>query len=84
MLLALDELCRMDSNKMKLPDGEYRTKAGSEMTIEKNGGRSRVAFDWFEEENACCDCQPSAYEEDGRLVWSCDECGGGSAELIKI
>lgn len=46
----------------------------------KYGGISRVDFDWLEE-GACIDCVPSAYEDEGDLVWSCDICGGGRANL---
>ena len=63
---------------MSLPNGHYRTAAGSEMWI--SGGRSRVEFDWVEED-ACCDCMPAAYEQDGCLVWRCASCGGGRAAL---
>lgn len=69
---------------MGLPNGHYRTAAGSEMWISgKHGGKSTVEFDWFEED-ACCDCQPEPYDCDGRLIWHCDECGGGSAELMPV
>jgi ribosomal protein L37AE/L43A len=47
----------------------------------ERGGRSAVEFDWLEE-GGCPECQPEPYEQDGRLVWYCGECGGGSAELI--
>ena len=67
---------------MSLPNGRYRTAAGSEMRVSGNhGGRSEVSFDWLEE-GGCLDCQASAYDRDGMLVWECDECGGGSAELF--
>jgi hypothetical protein len=70
-----------------LPNGHYRTKAGS--TVEVYGQHSgcvRVSFDWFEEPDACCDCVVEPYPEnwgDGthRLTWRCDHCGGGSAVL---
>ena len=69
---------------MNLPNGHYRTAAGSEMWISgERGGISRVEFDWLEEA-ACCDCRPDAYEHDGRLTWTCDVCGGGSAELVLV
>ncbi len=67
---------------MKLPNGHYRTLAGSEMRISgKLGGVSRVLFDWVEESPACCDCHPDPYEDHGCLVWTCNMCGGGRAEL---
>ena len=41
---------------MSLPNGHYRTAAGSEMWISgKHDGVSEVSFDWFEED-ACLDC----------------------------
>ena len=67
----------------KLPDGHYRTAVGSEMWITRNGGKSVVEFDWLEE-NGCIECRVEPYEQDGNLVWHCDECGGGSAVLQKI
>lgn len=70
---------------MSLPNGHYRTVAGSEMWISGNhAGISRVEFDWLDEENACLDCVPQAYDVDGDLVWVCDECGGGRAKLERI
>ena len=50
------------------------------MTISgKHGGISRVLFDWVEE-GGCCDCHAEPYDDDGWLIWRCDECGGGSAK----
>ena len=70
---------------MTLPVGLYRTTAGSEMRISgTHAGISEVLFDWFAEPDACIDCVVSAYDEDGRIVWNCDECGGGSAALFKV
>lgn len=64
-----------------LPNGHYRTAAGSQMWISgDHGGRSVVEFDWVEE-GACCDCQAQPYEVDGMLTWHCDECDGGCAQL---
>jgi ribosomal protein L37AE/L43A len=65
-----------------LPPGRYKTLKGSRMYI--HGGKSEVNFDWFEEENACIDCNPEAYDEEGYLVWNCEICGGGKAKLFKI
>lgn len=43
---------------MGLPNGHYRTKAGSEMWISgKHGGISRVEFDWLEEGGARIACR---------------------------
>ena len=47
-----------------------------------HGGRSRVEFDWVEEPDACCDCRVQPYEVDGQMVWDCDYCGGGRADLM--
>ena len=67
-----------------LRDGHYKTDHGSEMWVAKNGGRSRVLFDWFEEE-ACCDCNVDPYPDgDGCMTWSCDICGGGRARLFPV
>lgn len=69
---------------MGLPCGHYRTAAGSEMWVYgDNCGKSAVEFDWLEE-GCCLDCQPSAYDVDGMLVWHCEECGGGAAELVPV
>lgn len=63
--------------------GSYRTMAGSEVLVSgMYGGIYSISFDWVEEENACVDCKPSVH--DGYLTWSCDLCGGGSAELKKV
>ncbi len=68
---------------MKLSNGDYVTAAGSTVSISGlHGGRSRVEFDWCEEPNACPDCRVRAYEDDGQLVWDCDHCGGGRADLM--
>ncbi len=72
---------------MGLPNGHYRTKAGS--TLEVYGAHSgcvRVEFDWLGEDHACFDCTVEPYPEDWgdgtyHLTWHCDYCGGGSAEL---
>ena len=63
-----------------MKSGKYQTKAGSEVIVSgKHSGRYDIAFDWLEENGACCDCQPSV--DDGYLVWSCDGHEGGSAVL---
>ena len=68
-----------------LAKGKYKTKNGSIMTISgQYGGISRVDFNWFDEDNACCDCQPEAYDDEGYLVWYCGICGGGKAKLVEI
>lgn len=67
-----------------LKPGKYRTESGSTMTISgKHGGISEVDFDWFEED-ACIECSVESYDQDGYLVWYCDECGGGSAKLLPV
>lgn len=69
---------------MTLPCGHYRTAAGSVMRVSgERCGASEVEFDWLEE-GGCIDCEASAYDVDGQLVWSCDECGGGNAELFPV
>lgn len=70
---------------MGLPVGKYRTRSGSEMTVSgEHGGISRVEFDWMEE-RACPDCTPEPYaDDDGFLVWRCDECGGGCAAFTAL
>ena len=68
--------------KNSLPNGRYVTLAGSTLEISgDHGGIARVAFDWLEE-GGCFDCEAEPYPLDGRLVWRCDECGGGSAAWI--
>ena len=70
---------------MRLPNGHYRTAAGSEMHISgAHSGISKVEFDWSSEPDACCDCVPEPYEHGGRLHWSCDFCEGGSAQLVPV
>lgn len=66
---------------MKLADGAYKTKHGSTVILSKNGGVSEVNFDWFEEPEACYDCQVNVYPDDDILSWYCEQCGGGSALL---
>jgi len=80
---------------MKLENGTYQTKAGSTVEISgEHGGISHVSFDWVEEPNACIDCRVDPYphhwgkDEDGndewRLYWECDRCGGGSSRLERV
>lgn len=67
-----------------LPNGEYRTAAGSKVTLAgEHGGIITIDFDWFEEDNSCIDCEPGDIN-DGCLVWFCDRCGGGRAKLEPI
>ena len=72
---------------MKLPNGKYKTLAGSIVEISgQYSGISMVDFDWFEESNSCDECNVECYPEDNgdgthSLVWYCEECGGGSALL---
>ena len=66
-----------------MQNGRYETENGSVMVISgEHGGESRIVFDWVEED-ACCDCEVEAYDVDGYLVWHCEVCGGGKAELKK-
>lgn len=62
-----------------MKNGLYKTAAGS--TVEINGLRTAIIFDWFEEPGACCDCH-SPYLDNGGLMWDCDECTGGKAGLV--
>lgn len=76
----------MAPNRVKgLPAGRYRTRAGSEMIVSgEHGEISRVEFDWAKE-GACPYCTPESYaDEDGFLIWRCDECGGGCAVLAEV
>ena len=73
---------------MRLENGQFKTQAGSLVTISgKYGGIAQVDFDWLEED-ACCDCEPDPYPEwDGEtwiLRWHCRFCGGGKAILFRI
>ncbi len=61
----------------RLLDGHYITKNGS--TVEIRGNHTIMNLDWFEEDS-CENCEPDRVEE-GCLIWYCDECDGGSAEL---
>lgn len=62
--------------------GAYRTAAGSTMTVSgEHGGISFVNFDWLEE-GGCYDCVVEPYDDEGELVWRCEQCGGGRATLI--
>lgn len=69
-----------------MQEGVYKTKAGSLVFVRK-GQRTKINFDWFEEENACFDCSVDEISEitkDPELVWSCDECEGGHTKLERI
>lgn len=69
---------------MGLPVGKYRTRAGSEMIVSgAHAGISRVEFDWVEEQ-ACPDCTPEPYDDEGFLIWHCEGCGGGRAALAAV
>lgn len=71
---------------MGLPNGKYETEKGSMLEISgKYGCIARVNFDWLEEDG-CIDCQCEPYPEefddnDWRIVWNCEYCGGGNARL---
>jgi hypothetical protein len=62
-----------------MKDGYYQTDAGSCLNI-VNGNARNIKFDWFEEPAACCECSIETVEG-RRLLWTCSECDGGSAEL---
>jgi hypothetical protein len=79
----------LEGDVSKLPNGDYRTEAGSTLRVSgKYSGIFEVGFDWVEEE-ACCDCYANAEPQDygsaglpdWRLVWHCDYCDGGAAKL---
>lgn len=66
----------------RMPQGKYRTAAGSELEVKPNGGCT-VWFDWFEEPDACVECRPDPMPDDeGYLVWSCDEHNGGKSKWL--
>ena len=68
-----------------MTNGLYRTQSGSTVRISgKHSGISEVSIDWLEEPHACSDCVPEAYPVDDALVWHCEVCGGGSAELMEV
>lgn len=65
-----------------MKNGKYKTKNGSIMIISgKHGGIRQTTFDWLEE-GGCVECKPEAYDDEGYLVWRCDYCEGGKAELF--
>lgn len=68
-----------------LPCGEYRTTAGSVVTVTgAHCGIVRIEFDWLEE-GGCIDCEPEPYPVDGDLLWHCNECGiGQHAKLFPV
>ena len=69
---------------MSFKAGTYTTLAGSVVSISgAHAGIVEVSFDWLEE-GACVECVVDPYPSDGRLTWSCAECGGGSASLAPI
>lgn len=59
---------------------KYITDHGSEVTVYDNG-RIVINLDWFEEPEACIECTPEADLIDKWLIFSCNECNGGSAKL---
>lgn len=63
-----------------------RTDAGSTVKLSgAHGGIVDIDFDWFEEDHACIDClvDIDATRDTNfyLLVWDCETCGGGAAEL---
>jgi hypothetical protein len=70
-----------------MKNGKYTTAAGSTVELSgTNGGISRVTFDWLEEPEACSECDPNPYPEEGAegrlyLTWYCNLCEGGGALL---
>ena len=61
---------------------KYKTKNGSIVVISgKHNGIIEIDFNWIEENNACCDCEP--FVENDMLIWECKYCDGGNTILIK-
>ena len=79
---------------MTLPNGKYRTKAGS--TLEITGHYPRVGalarnlqFDYNEESPACVECLVNhsalqAHDGNWFLTWECTEHESGSAQLFPV
>ncbi len=68
---------------MALRVGTYHTAAGSTMRVSgQYGGISEVSFDWLEE-GGCCDCVAEPYDDEGDLVWKCEQHEGGRAKWEK-
>jgi len=64
--------------------GTYKTKGGSIVEVSgKHSGIFNIDWDWVEED-ACDSCEPDVDHLNERLVWYCDYCGGGSAELKAV
>ena len=62
-----------------------KTVAGSTVQLRgKHGGDITIDFDWLEE-GGCIDCEVDIDASRDtmwhRLIWACESCGGGSAEL---
>lgn len=66
--------------------GKYITEKGSTLHVRgEYAGVFSICFDWLEE-GGCIDCRCQSYPEnfgddDWRLVWYCEHCGGGNAKL---
>jgi hypothetical protein len=50
----------------------------------KHGGISEVELDWLEEDGACLDCVPNAYDDEGCLTWNCELHDSGRALLMPV
>jgi len=65
----------------------YRTQSGSMVQLNGRGG-TQVSLDWFEESSCCIECEPdldaSRASNWQTLIWTCAECGGGSAALTPL
>lgn len=71
---------------MALEIGHYMTAAGSHVHVKtRNAGSWTADFDRLEEPHACFDCHSIDVDSHERaLVWCCDVCGGGMAELKSV
>lgn len=67
-----------------LQNGDYRTEAGSRVTISgDHAGIHDIWFDWVEE-RACPDAKPHVENCDGVLRWHCGCHDEGQAELLPL
>lgn len=62
---------------------EYTTAAGSKVTVGLIVGAA-IEFDWFEEPDACIECQAEFNPDKMQLFWLCHFCGGGRADLVEV
>jgi len=66
---------------MDIENGIYRTAAGSTIRVSgKHGGEISIDFEWLDE-GGCIECAPYFEPSELLFVWSCEWCGGGSADV---